>query len=432
MLFDRISKLTDYLKKESSQSQGDLCISIGSSILAQGNVNTGARWGNDAAGPCEWAMALTNQRLRFINKAVSGQTTSQMLDRLYEDVLKHKPALVIAQNGTNENGTGFDSIKETSIRMYDQILDNGSCLGLFSMATRDKSESGWDDDNLETQAALNEFKRRYAESHDRCFFIDVNRFIVDPESSTGEPITGVFRDGTHWSPRGAFRAAQGIAELVRELFAKTDPIATSTLNPDGLDFVYGNELPNPSFRGTGGSLTAYSTGVLPDDWRINYTSTSSGSVVSSVAPISELDLRNQVQMTFTPGGASGKEQFLFFTAPANISPDLIGEYYEALLEIEVDAWDGWTDIALEIDDQSEVNKTYYSMSNVYDLPMPEFDWKGILRTPEVLITGDQRFRLRVGIDGQASGTGTLRINSPVFRPIDPDTRLALPRELYSD
>lgn len=408
-------------------SNGDLVISIGSSILAQGFINNSSHFGYESVGPCEWALRQLGHRFRYLNQAVSGQSTTEMLARLNDDVLVHRPKVVIVQNGTNEIGTGIDALEETTLQMYDRILGSGSILVVFGTLTRDAASS-WDADDYETAAALNEFKRRYCEAHSKAIFVDTNKYIVDPASTNGEALTGMLRDGTHFTARGAFAAAQPLKDVLEDIFPPHDVLTTYVKNPDGADFTFGNELPNPALAGTGGATGAGGSGDVPDDYEIERTGSHTGTIAATVAAKSALDPRNEVELTLTPSGTAGVEEFYFRTDSATLVPDSIGELYEALLGIDVDAWDGWESIALEIDDQSAVNKTYYDNSNIYDEPMPVHAWDGVLRTPEVEITGNQRYRLRIGIKGDASGTGTLRVHSPIFRAIDPDTRLAIPYE----
>lgn len=413
----------------SNQSQGNLVISIGSSLTSQGLVDTAGYFGWDVAGPVEWAMRRSNQRCRYVNKGVSGQNTTQMIARLNDDVLVHRPAAVIVQNGTNEVNTGIDALKVTSKTMYERILASGAHLIVCATQTRDKALSGWSDDELEAANALNEFKRRFCESNDRAYFADVTKYVADPTDSSGQAASNMLRDGIHYTPKGAYAAGEVIKEIIEAIFPPTDVLSNYALGPEASDFIYGNELPNPMFAGTSGTTNTGVSGNVPTSWTVERVGgTSAGTVACSIAARSALDIRRELTMTYTPGGATGTEEFYLRTSSATLTADNLGELYESLIAIDVSAWDGWKFIRLEVDDQSTVNKAYVDGYNLYDETMPEFAWSGVLRIPEVpFLTGGQRYRLRVGIDSAASSTGVIKVHSPIMRGIDPDTSLVIPR-----
>jgi len=396
---------------EDLDRRGRSVFCIGSSILAQGNYNSAGRAGWDAVGPMSWASVFLNQRATFRNAAVSGQETSEMLNRLKTDVLDYEPDVVIVQNGTNEINDGVESIWENTLDMYNKILASGADLVMCAIAPRESGQ--WDEATLEVALELNERKRKFALLNPRAHFVDWNKYIIDPESTTGQPITDMLRDGTHWTPRGAFRAGQALTEVLSEILKPTDILSPAYIG----DVI----TVNPTFAGTSGSAGTGVSGTIPNSWRVERVSgTTTGTVVCSKTTKGGYDPRNQLQAVFTPG-AGGEEEFYIRTNGSNTSIPDFDALYEALMGIEVDAWDGWVAITLEVDDQGTPNKTYECLSNNYDEAWPEEAWEGILKIPELkFLDGDQRFRLRVTIDGSASGTGTLRINSPQLRKLDSD------------
>lgn len=417
-----------------------LVIAIGSSITVQGLINTSSRFGYDVVGPVEWAMRFLGWPAQYLNMAVSGEFTYEIAARI-DNMLALRPGIVVCQNGTNEIGTGIASIIENSIPMYDKILASGAILILQGEATRTKASSGWDDNNLRTMQAVNEFKRMYAESHDRCIYSDTNKYLIDPTNAYGEPLSDILRDGTHWTGKGAALVGKGLATILEGLLLPADPVCASVLKSDGTYNPYGNEAPNPSFAGTSGTESTGCSGDTPTGYALSRVSgTTSGTMASTIAEVGGVDPRREATLTFTPGGSTGTEEFYFATSPSNLTPLHFNSYYEALIHVNVSAWDGWKNITLEVDDQStSQNKTMNDAHNAYVATMtsggemPDFAWEGWLKIPAFPVVSDngitaaaQRFRLRAGINSAAAGTGIIKLHSPVFRAINPDSRLLVP------
>lgn len=406
--------------RNNSKKNGRLVISIGSSLTSQGVTSTSAKYSYDAVGFCEWAAVLSNQRFNYRNSGSSGSNTTQMLARLYTDVLAYEPDAVIVQNGTNEIGDGVDSIWTNTKDMYDQILATGAHLLACSILPRGGG-SGWTEEDQKTALELNEKKRKYCMLNANCTYIDLSEYITDPDSQDGYPLTGMLRDGTHYTPRGAFRAGTILSETLNQLFTPTDVLSQSYLDADGTDLVYGVESVNPTLLGTGGVAGTAASGTIPSGWRIERTSGSpaSGTIAGAIIAPTGIDPAYKFEMTFTPGGSAG-EEFYMRTQSATMTPNSTDDFYEALIGIEVDAWDHWEEICLEMDDQGTGNKTIHAMGNVQDELMPTEGWSGILRTPYFKSDGGMRLRLKVTTDGTGSGTGVIRVFKPQLRRVDPN------------
>lgn len=395
--------------------EGRLVICTGSSILAQGLVSTGARFGYDVVGPMEWAAVLSNQRFSMRNAAVSGQTSTEIRNRFYRDVLSHNPDVVVIQNGTNEIGTGVDPIWVNTKAMFEATLRSGAKLIACSIQSRDAS-AGWTENDRKTALELNEKKRKFCESNANCTYVDLSEYVSDPNSPEGYPLPGMLRDGIHWSAEGAYRAGVVLSKALNEYITPTDVFSESALLADGVNLIYGIENVNPTLLGTGGSIGTGASGTVPNDWRLERNN-ASGTVAGQTLTPTGLDPTNVYEMTFTPGG-NADEEFYFRTASSNTTLNSNEDFYEALMGIEVDAWENWKSIQLECDDQGVGNKTIYCMYNSYGQTLPNQTWKGILRTPKFKSDGAMRFRLRVIINGTGSGTGTIRVYKPQLRRLD--------------
>ena len=398
---------------------GPLVMTIGSSILAQGFTSSAARFGYAGVGPMEWARIFCKQRFMYRNAAVSGQTSDTIKARLNADVLAYNPDVVVIQNGTNEIGLGFGPIWEDSVEMYDKILATRAMLVVCGTMVRNKASSGWDDDNLQDVAELNQRKRGYCNINRNARYVQLDKYIIDPEQADGEPLANMLRDGTHFSNQGAFLAGQALYEVLNEIIPHTDVLSYSPLAVDGVDLIHGIESTNPLLAGTGGTLGTGMTGVVPDSWKFERTGGGAPTAVCSKVTTG-FDPTNKFQAVITPSGAAGDEEMYFYTSPAGFSPADSEGLYEGLIGIEVEAWDEWQTIQLEVDDIGSVNKTYYDLTNIYDEAMPTHAWSGILRTPIFASEGDFRIRMRIAVNGDGTGTGTIRLFNPQVRRVNPD------------
>ena len=409
------------VQQAQNNSGGRLLISVGSSIVSQGLISSASTFGYGANGPVEWAAVLTGQRFTYRNAGITGQTSTQIRSRFKKDVLQYKPDIIVLQNGTNEINEGADSIWANTVAMADAGLRTGAHVIMCAILPR-TSASSWDADNFATAIELNERKRRYCEINKKSHFCDWSKFVTDPTSTNGYAITSMFRDAIHWSNIGAYRGGRALQPIIESILPPIDVISPSIITANGTTHLYGFESVSPSLEGTGGTNGTASTGDVPDSWRSerNTDDDASGSVAGSFPAVTGYDPTRWYQQVFTPG-AGTTENFYFRTNTANTSLSSTSDFYEAVCKIEVDAWDGWKNISLEIDDQGTGNKRLYSLGDTYDLNVfPDTAWSGVLKTPMFKTDGAVRLRFRTVIDGAASGTGTHRISNIGVRRLNPD------------
>jgi len=143
---------------------------------------------------------LSSHRLlgevKVVNKGVTGDLTSGMLERFSGDVIDEKPDCVIILGGTNDIGWGLDpaAITRNLTAMYDRAVDNGiapvgcsipSILGL--------------DDLIPPRMNLNRLISQEAEKR-RIAFVDV--FTATADSKTHRLLEEYSADGLHLTPKG--------------------------------------------------------------------------------------------------------------------------------------------------------------------------------------------------------------------------------------
>lgn len=402
-------------------------ISLGTSLIAQGLTNSATKFGYEARDPIYCACVTANNRnFNYINKGISAQTTTQILARVDADVIDLRPAAVFVDSGTNEIGDGYASITANKKMLFDKIIDAGIKLYALSILPRDTSLTSWDANDLETALAINAWTRRYCEAHPLATYVDWSHYWMDP--ADGEPIAAYTNDGTHISTKGGLALGMKCKEVLEADFPPNDLLLRSPKIVDGTDYVYGVVSVNPSLAGTSGTTQTGTSGDVADNWRTERVSgTTAGTIAATIAAKSTLDPTREQTLVFTPGGATGTEEFYFRTNTADTTA-VSGAYYYAACGIDVSAWAGWDDIILEVDDQGSGGKDFFGMNNTLGTEMPEFAWNGVLFTPIFQAIGNLRLRIKIGIDSAASGTGTIKIWNPQLVRWNPETGFNLAKQ----
>jgi len=134
--------------------------------------------------------------VNVVNRGVSGDLTSGMLERFTEDVVDEKPDYVIILGGTNDIGWGLDSAAITNnlTTMYERAVDNGTAPVACSIP----SILGLDD-LIPPRINLNRLISREAEKR-KIAFVDV--FAATADSNTHRLLEEYSEDGLHLTPKG--------------------------------------------------------------------------------------------------------------------------------------------------------------------------------------------------------------------------------------
>jgi len=139
----------------------------------------------------------------YLNRGISGQTTSQMLSRFNNDVVKPKPTVVVIEGGTNdiaENGgpITLEKIAENISSMAQLAKTNGIQVVLSSVLPAYSFSWRPEIDPIEKIIALNELIKSYAEANGM-IYADFYSALVSEDKGM---IAQYTLDGVHPSKAG--------------------------------------------------------------------------------------------------------------------------------------------------------------------------------------------------------------------------------------
>jgi lysophospholipase L1-like esterase len=140
-----------------------------------------------------------------VNRGIGGQTTPQMLVRMYEDVINLKPAAMIVLAGTNDiaRNTGpetIEMVEENFMAMTELAQAHGIKVILCSiMPVADYGPRKMTDSHPPSEILrLNAWMKQYAASHN-AIYADYFSALAD---SNGMLKEGISRDGLHPNDQG--------------------------------------------------------------------------------------------------------------------------------------------------------------------------------------------------------------------------------------
>ncbi len=148
-----------------------------------------------------WPLAEAFPGRPYVSRGISGQTTAQMLVRMYPDVIALQPAAMILLAGTNDiaanNGPQtLDMIKQNLMAMVElaQVHHIKVILCALTPISGKQSEHRPPADILKLNAWLKEYAAKT-----RSAFVDYHSALVDAQ---GEFRSGYSDDGLHPNARG--------------------------------------------------------------------------------------------------------------------------------------------------------------------------------------------------------------------------------------
>lgn len=202
------------------------------------------------------------------NAGIGGNTTQQMLDRVYTDVIAYGPSHVTLWGGTNDGWTTTAHVDASFARMV-QILEKLAAAGIYVFLISETTGTpplrstpfpalvGYYNDRLRT----------YAVDHPGIEYWDFNALIVDPTNANGYGRASMLRDGLHLNPLGASKIGR---DLVGPKLAKRAgdlaALAVSQYDSRSISSVSRNIANNPLMQGTTGTVGAGHTGQVPSGW----------------------------------------------------------------------------------------------------------------------------------------------------------------------
>ena len=262
----------------------------GDSRLAFGWTHTaGATETINAVGIQHWATILTNGRVEFRPEddfAVAGETVAQIKARL-SSVLASSAGSVVFLGGTNSVSGGVSAA--SIIADYTDILNALYAAGkfVFMMAELPRGGSSPLASNAQRGVLqqISDWVRFVAARRDGVAVVDAYARLVDPSSSSGDPIPGLFRDGLHLAPSGASLAAIDLADQINTIIPPLlGLIKTNNSSYSATDNPFGCLNANPTMQGTGGTVSGSTASrTAADSYQIIGQSSGGASVTASIS-----------------------------------------------------------------------------------------------------------------------------------------------------
>jgi lysophospholipase L1-like esterase len=170
-----------------------------------------------------WKLAQYFPGKPYVNRGIGGQTTPQMVVRMFEDVINLKPAAMIVLAGTNDiaRNTGpetIEMIEENFMAMTELAQLHGIKVILCSLTpisdyTPQKKSDGRPPQDI---LKLNAWIRDYA-AKNHCIFADYFGALVDDKGMLKE---GFSRDGLHPNDKGYELMAPVAAAAIQQALGK--------------------------------------------------------------------------------------------------------------------------------------------------------------------------------------------------------------------
>lgn len=220
-------------------------------------------------GYFNWLNVMLKQRFDVIqNAGVGGNSTQQMLDRIYTDVIYHKPDWVFFMGGVND--IAVDVSSETILTNIETIVSTLESFGIYVViSTLTPSSSFNTAPKGTTYYEVNQGIRDMSLSHPHLLITDAGpTYLSTVDPTIAIPLTGYcVSDEVHPTALGASTIA---AKMYSDISAS--PLI-STVIYNGLSNVDAavNRLyysvPNLLFAGTSGAKTAPATGNVANGFQ---------------------------------------------------------------------------------------------------------------------------------------------------------------------
>lgn len=366
------------------QRPGSRVVVLGDSITQYNGQDTQRR---SNKGYFNWANAILGGGLNLVhNGGVSGETSADVLARLWGSALAHNPHWVILMVGTNDasDEVPVDDYAANIRDIVGQLVDQGIKVVLCTLTPRN-----WSTAAIKTKFfQYNDFLREFARN--------AGVYLCDwypnlAKAADGTALTDYTEDGLHPSSLGAHRMGVVLAGLLDELGVAGSPLSFGSGDNTGL-------LTNPSLEGdVAGVATSWSTG-------------GGGSFVASKEARTDLDGSWQ-QLAL----ASGTVTFGPTAAPAvpGTGPGAVGDIVVATCELDIGAGAALTALNLRLVAGSA---TGYDLNPVDTTTEIDAEGRLVLRTfPIVVPTGATELTWLL----TATGAGTIRVGRCGLKSVVP-------------
>ncbi|MDP3405036.1 MAG: SGNH/GDSL hydrolase family protein [Brevundimonas sp.] len=271
------------------------------------------------------------------NAGIGGNTTTQMLARLQEDVLQYEPELVYFWGGRNDFAQGAETA--TVIANATAILDALERVGAFVCVIDVPPSVALSAVEFAARKAIVycEWLRDEVRKRRNCVLVSALGTMVDPDfNNDGVAKTNyVLNDNTHNNNLGALRVGEEIARVMTPL---VKPWAYYPSSPvEGFDFQP-NDTPeirnsNPLFAGSSGTKGTGITGTVATGYEVTRLAGTPTAVCSVVEEVEHVGNAQRIAMTF---GAADDAIYLGQTTSIH-SRFVAGKVMEMQLDLIISA-----------------------------------------------------------------------------------------------
>jgi len=257
----------------------------------------------------------------------------------------------------------------------------------------------------------------------------VNSLDPAPASQVGEPRANFTNDGTHNAPLGGWGNGKPLATVLADIITPAPFFNTDPTRAD-------NYARNPTMGGTGGTFTAAAniSGSVADSWRLTRSSpvTDLGITVTASKEAYGSNSRQVFSFEVTnPSTANALERFLFQPSTPNISRTGIADntFYQFWVRCEVNAWPHWRALSWDFHTRTsapadELISIGWATGVIAQEPLLDDGGTFWVMSQPLKITSTVANMLTyMSIQMEAagaSGTGVLKIDTPLLIPYGSD------------
>lgn len=363
---------------------------FGDSITEQNKLSSTNPFFHGVKGYFTWANVLLGHNFNVVKySGVGGNTTAQMLARLYNDIIniQDKPRYCLVLGGTNDclGDISSASIISNLNNIYDALIENGiiviACT-ILPATTINGAPS-----RRNTMNAVNRWIKLLPQVKKNVIVCDWVPDFID--QSTGNPKSNFTTDGIHPTHLGAYYLGYKLYSILKDKIQISDILCNSA-------FDSSSYLGNPFMTG---NVSGMATG---------YTAQATGGAVYTASKVASSDnLGDWQQIAVTTKGRVNVNKV------TNVSGTFVeGDKVYLQMEFESDDnWDATSYISSNISCYSAgwastlvavLDLAWYPADGVYDFKNPR---KGVLKTPIMTIPNGGVYLISM-ID--FNGIGTFR------------------------
>lgn len=369
------------------------------------------------------------------NKGVGGDQTSDMQGAARLNDLLAMIAYVVSQGGTPVVGIGGGTndlnasstaaaIMTRLTNIYTQVLNAGARIIIVTVPPRPTSV--WSSGGaIRTQwLALSPLMQAYADANPTRVKIVRRDLICSNADADRTPITGYLEsDNVHLTPIGGYHVAVDSGGWNEKLASW---IAPYTYAP--ADVVSGDLWLNPTFTGTGGSVSGTGmTGIIADNCQLRLASGTGVACVGS-------KVAGGQQLVFTRDGTGGIVNITFGSPSGTLTNiPATGSWIRGYVSMTATASTQWQGVCMRLRTQPTVNgQDSQSMKTDTGLPWPSYAiggvWPWQQTNPIQIPSGVTSFLSTVNfsIDNSVTGVDTVVVSRMHILPIiDPRDSLGI-------